>query len=431
VPVKATAAVKKATPAKSATPAVKKAVPVKSAEPVKKAAAPRPTIKKAAATKAAPVVAKKSPARKQAPSAPAPSAGAHHKPGLLGRVKQSIADRQYRRELQHHVLSGRLRPSQEGEIGISHILKGKADTPPEGVRVKDLIVPTDTHEEYHVKSGVLHRKNGVTYLIEHNGSATQHDDARKMYEYLQAHHSFLPAEARKYQRSYAAYHGENPSDRVVRQEYGLDSSWSAWGSAKNGHTQVWQTSKRLSTPQDRQYLAGIMNHEFAHNVDHSVPEHLSSDSHHWEIAAQRDRGPQLRVHSLRLTTGILRPDEPLGKEEHGRAFPYGVTPYGTSSAAEDYGDSVKMYLEGKLGTGLMPGSNKRVPVYFRDMFPERAHILDQVFPDFARAQNAEIERLRPSAHAPRVRLPRASRPGRPMISRAGVVRHRASTAGRR
>ena len=100
--------------------------------------------------------------------------------------------------------------------------------------------------------------------------------------------------------------------------------------------------------------------------------------------------------------------------EPGRGYPKGVTDYGRSSAAEDYAESVMLYQLGPIATGRLPGAvipkltGVKLPpgavaitdneiLYFRDIYPKRAAILDKLFPDIAKAQKAEIAALRAGA----------------------------------
>lgn len=63
-----------------------------------------------------------------------------------------------------------------------------------------------------------------------------------------------------------------------------------------------------------------------------------------------------------------------------KTFPAGVTTYGKSAIGEDFAESVRLYLRDAIGTGWF-GSNQFVKmVYFRDLFPARASVLDRLFP---------------------------------------------------
>ena len=73
----------------------------------------------------------------------------------------------------------------------------------------------------------------------------------------------------------------------------------------------------------------------------------------------------------------------------GRGFPNGVTKYGKSSVKEDFAESMELYWRGILGTARRKSDGKLEFVYFRDLFPERAAILDKLFPAFAQKQKAE------------------------------------------
>jgi hypothetical protein len=84
--------------------------------------------------------------------------------------------------------------------------------------------------------------------------------------------------------------------------------------------------------------------------------------------------------------------------EEGARYPDGVTPYATSSVREDWAEAAEFYFGtdagGALGTGRLASSGRTVPIWFRDLFPARAAVLDQYFPEFAAQQLAEIRRIR-------------------------------------
>lgn len=459
-------AVKKATPRKIAVPekriaaAKEEKVAKKVTAPVKKAAPERPVVKrppKAVPEKAAPrpVPHKKAPVPKTRPAvqrpvsvkraAPTKTAPAepmevhreaplkYHKPltlreRLQGKLQGKLEERRFKKELKRRSLSGRIAEGEDLSDAIKH------DTPPEGLHVRDLTVPVGGGHEYTVREGTIHRQGGVTYLIEHDHNKYDpHGDAQKIYEQLRAHQASLPRDAKAYQRSYAVYRQENPMDPEFIRRGGFGHDWYSVGTAWDGHTQMWQWNRQSSEAGDQ--IPHILDHEFGHNVDHQVPEELSSRSVNWEVAAMRDREPRLRVRSFEASSHAVPGTQPLGKDYPGAPFEHPVTGYGSTSPGEDYGDSVRMYLAGKLGTGRLVSSNsdRKVPIYFRDLFPERAAILDKVFPKVAEQQHAEIERARPSAHAPSTRLrpstPRTPTAGRPVIHRAGRGAVSASPGG--
>ena len=431
---KVTAPVKKAAPERPVVKRAPKAVPEKATPrpvPHKKAPVPktRPAVQRPVAVKRAPV--KTAPAEPMEVHREAPLK--YHKPltlreRLQGKLQGKLEERRFRKELKRRSLSGRIAEGEDLSDAIKH------DTPPEGLHVRDLTVPVGGGHEYTVREGTIHRQGGVTYLIEHDHNKYDpHGDAQKIYERLRAHQASLPRDAKAYQRSYAVYRQENPMDPEFIRRGGFGHDWYSVGTAWDGHTQMWQWNRQSSEAGDQ--IPHILDHEFGHNVDHQVPEELSSRSVNWEVAAMRDREPRLRVRSFEASSHAVPGTQPLGKDYPGAPFEHPVTGYGSTSPGEDYGDSVRMYLAGKLGTGRLVSSNsdRKVPIYFRDLFPERAAILDKVFPKVAEQQHAEIERARPSARAPATRLrpstPRTPTAGRPVIHRAGRGAVSASPGG--
>jgi len=101
---------------------------------------------------------------------------------------------------------------------------------------------------------------------------------------------------------------------------------------------------------------------------------------------------------------------------HGRQGPNpanrvqrGVTSYGRSTVGEDYAEAQALYRMGIVGYAIRPGGSGYEPVWFRDIFPERAAIFDEIYPTFAAEQLAQIARERRPrrTRAPRTRAARA------------------------
>jgi hypothetical protein len=69
----------------------------------------------------------------------------------------------------------------------------------------------------------------------------------------------------------------------------------------------------------------------------------------------------------------------------------GVTKYGTGSLEEDFAESISMYFGGQIGTGSFTNGGPEIPLWFRDLWPDRARVLDKYFKDFSTEQLAEIQ----------------------------------------
>ena len=92
-----------------------------------------------------------------------------------------------------------------------------------------------------------------------------------------------------------------------------------------------------------------------------------------------------------LTNEVVRTGDPGRK---GMPYPSGINWYAMTSPEEDWAESGEMYFHGPIGTGRIVGRRGRVPIWFRDLFPARAQALDELYPEFARQQLAEMARLR-------------------------------------
>ena len=74
-------------------------------------------------------------------------------------------------------------------------------------------------------------------------------------------------------------------------------------------------------------------------------------------------------------------------------MPHGVTTYGKSSKAEDFAESLMLYHSGTVGSAKFKDGS-RGPVLFRDLFPDRAKILDAMYPEVAERQKALVAERR-------------------------------------
>lgn len=238
---------------------------------------------------------------------------------------------------------------------------------------------------YVIRSGQAHRVNGVTYLIEDTASSNHGRILRE----FQAFHATLPPGTAQYQKGYAWLSGRNPADAYWERQYNI-TPFESFATAGNGGTHVWNRHTDFNGPSA---YAESLRHEFGHNVSTAMRTRGLNDSGaDWARAAASDAVHNRPQANTSTTAKKLRIDVKVGAN-----YPLGVSNYGTSSVAEDYAESVAFYLTGKLGAGYLPDGKggygpKLVPLYFRDFYPERAAVLDQIFPDFAREQLREIAR---------------------------------------
>lgn len=258
----------------------------------------------------------------------------------------------------------------------------RSDTGPDHfVPVVNLHIPAGSGERYTLAVGRAYRVDGVTYLFEDGALGSVSPE--KMLADLRAFHQGLPAEAAQYQRGFALLKGQNPLDSYWAEQYNMPGFRSA-ATAGQGGTHIWEAFRTKS-----EALTTDLRHEFGHNVSNAV-RGQGWDDHGslWHGAADLDGAIDRRGLLFDPIRNLGRHPISLARNPV-KGYPWGVTSYGKSSDMEDYAESVEMYLAGPLGTAMIGG--RRVSVYFRDLFPARAKVLDKVFPSVAKAQQAAIK----------------------------------------
>jgi hypothetical protein len=256
-------------------------------------------------------------------------------------------------------------------------------------------IPNDTGEDapipvrdfeiangYKIKSGKAYRIDGITYIVE---DGTPISDERVLREFRSVH-GMLPG-ATDIQQGYAWLAGANPADSYWAERYRMPN-FRSFATAGDGAVRIWD---RVRSPFGPDSYRNELKHEFGHNVSAAAQSQgLHDRSDAWDEAARQDtraaRPTDFKFehfgHPINLTPNRDRP------------WPYGVTSYGTSSPGEDYAESVDLYLSGKIGMGRLTPGGPLVPIYFRDLFPARARILDRIFPAIGRAQLERMARDR-------------------------------------
>lgn len=252
------------------------------------------------------------------------------------------------------------------------------DTGPAGVLVRDLTVVPEAAgiAPYTVRSGRAWHINGVSYLIEDGVDG----DHREILKALRDTHWSLPSGQERPNRSYAVLAGANPADAYWSKQYKTEEFRSAM-TAGGGRVDIWHGGTRYS---DAEGIRAGIRHEFGHNVS-GHDENALHNSPRWSNATNDDVAtpwPQgLRWH---LSSSTWKPTKP----KPDALFPQGVSEYGQSSRGEDFGESVQYYLSGPIGSVTRDG--RTYLVYFRDLFPARARILDDLFPDVAKIQEEAV-----------------------------------------
>ena len=271
------------------------------------------------------------------------------------------------------------------QYGRHQFVDKAGDTAAEGVRVKDLraLVPAGGFPEYVVAEGTAWRFNGVAYLIEHGPRDYGAPWVSRALTELRAAHDSIPA-AVKANKSYAVLRRGSPQDPYWQARFNNPNHTAAM-SAGHGHINIWNFNPNFSRI-ERQI--DDLRHETGHNLD-ALYGHTSRQPI-WSAAADADAVWAAKIRDL---TPTHHEATDLARVEPTRGWPKGVTKYGRSSEAEDFAESVMLYQLGPIATGRI-GSEAGRALYFRDIYPKRAAILDKRFPEIAKAQQAEIAALR-------------------------------------
>ncbi len=176
--------------------------------------------------------------------------------------------------------------------------------------------------------------------------------------------------------------------------------------AGNGDTTIWQQSVSKNSAGDISLTALLsdLDHEFGHNADsRATPRGRVSSSVQWQRAGYDDWENMGIIPSTWAPSGRRggRASQIVLEPKHERRLPHigyypnGVTRYGRASDHEDFAEALSLYLQGAIGSAELQSRPGVVqPVWFRDLFPGRAAIFDQMFPDAAQDQLEEIRRHR-------------------------------------
>lgn len=251
---------------------------------------------------------------------------------------------------------------------------------------------------YMVKEAELFRIDGVSYLVEKRSKKMYASDkgttgemltARSVVEQFQAVHKGLPG-ADDYQRGYAWLDGRNPADAYWEKKY-QQPGFESLATAGDEGVRFWNRKYDIKGPLDHKSSA---DHEFGHNVSTAAKRRvppLDDHSEAWEdaVAGETSKEPIAWVPGDLAWKRQIR----FGRGSKGAA-PKGCTEYGTSSEAENYAESMSLYLNGVIGTGQSRVNGPTINLYFRDIWPKRAALFDKLFPEVARKQKEAIA-LRP------------------------------------
>ena len=260
------------------------------------------------------------------------------------------------------------------------------DTSRSGIQIEDVDMRVLGMEEaYRIKHATVFRHDGVTIVAEHDGTFSGRRKARKAAREIAKYHASLTPDERKVQHAYALHLGRDPEEKQWMEQFGLNpEEYASEASAGLGEVHLWQVGKRPVTRE-------VLSHEMGHNAEGAAPVHLRSSGQRWQSSAVRDTSYAASISSFQQT---YEADDPLHQirfqPDHHADFPHGVTEYGTKSPGEDFAEARALYAAGPIGRGQLREGGAVVPIYFRDLFPGRAAVMDELFPDIARKQRKEL-----------------------------------------
>jgi len=241
---------------------------------------------------------------------------------------------------------------------------------------------------YTIAHGTVWKRNGATFLVEHEDTPAGRSFAQSVQRSLERYHGQLPDP--RYARSYTWANRPNPEDAYWQQRYKIPDFSSAASADGDGNMTLWNRSYYRGDE-----VSEVLDHEYGHGVDHRNPLGISSDSPQWAQAAKADNSTRGSVQDFRpRNPGPARAVLMQPSTDPKVEFPDGVTTYGASNREEDYAESMRLYMAGVIGWGRREPGGPLEPIWFRDLFPTRARLLDQVLPQFAYSQQGEILRIR-------------------------------------
>jgi hypothetical protein len=307
--------------------------------------------------------------------------GAPHKSNATKvEIKQAI---HYQTQIRigSHVLSGNSRGgkssawSDEPDRPWYERLKG--DTGPEGIPVSHTFAFNYGDQQYPVASGRVYQLDGVKYLVEGDGN-----HAGIVRQLKELHESFGP-DAGKYVRSYSWLRGRKPGEQETIKRLGLSENMTALATnLGSGDIHFWQRGSQIS-PIERKEVKETIHHELGHSLSHGHGDVGHSAAWQGAAASESKLRPLTQVWFDSFSNPVtFRPDPKM-------RFPHGVTSYGKADPEEDFAEAVMLYSAGRIGTATTT-RGREVPIYFRDVFPDRAKILDRLLPHVAQRQEKEL-----------------------------------------
>lgn len=262
------------------------------------------------------------------------------------------------------------------------------DTGTNPVPIRNLTLGVGSYQ-YTIVSGSAYRIQGVVYLVEDGTDTVTPIDAivRGLWEV----HQTLPPDGIQHQRGYAWLAGRNPADAYWERQYNTPG-FTSGATAGDGGTHIWNIGTWThNTPVG---MAHGLRHEFGHNMSSAVARDGMHDSgQRWAAAGAADE-----AHAAQVTIVTIKKDAHSSHQitltsDPSAGYPRGVSEYGKSAPAEDFAESVRLYLAGQLGTAQLTPGGPETPFWFRDVWPARAAHLDRLMPRVAAEQKASLAKL--------------------------------------
>jgi hypothetical protein len=200
-----------------------------------------------------------------------------------------------------------------------------------------------------------------------------------------------PPDGIHHQHGYAWLAGRNPADAYWEQQYNIPG-FTSGATAGRGGTHVWNRSSRSVDYVTPSGMAGTLHHEFGHNVSGGAAYDMHDNGPLWAAAGVTDEARASQVTIVSVGPGAAGHAFTLTPDPSKR-YSRGVTDYGQSSPAEDFAESMRLYLAGELGTARLRPGGPETPFYFRDVWPARAAHLDKLLPKVAAEQRKALALL--------------------------------------
>lgn len=234
--------------------------------------------------------------------------------------------------------------------------------------------------------GIAFRQDGRSYFVQPKPGESDEEAVERAAaagRMLEQVVGVIPGDTKALVRGLALVESKNPSDGHWEKTYGINGFESAATGGLGGIT-MWNGT--APTPI-------ILAHEFGHNVDtgahglgggkkvsESSKPILTGQTMSWEEAVKADAASS-SFYADRFTE-----TRAAGGQHTVTPGKAGVTKYGSSSPAEDFAESVRLWMkdrrENKIGfDSKSPGAatGAGTNIRFADLYPERARILDAAF----------------------------------------------------